>query len=1631
MSQTGHAINWELVHVFISSTFDDMHAERDYLVKKVFPELQEWCGRRKLRLVDIDLRWGVTETDATYNRNAVKVCLERIDDCRPFFLCFLGQRRGWVPCERDVSADTYQEFPELRNYIGDLSITELEILHALFNPLHRGVSQGAAASGDSLEKTEHALFYFRDPSYLEAVPRAPALLREIYTNEEIEEAAERERHDNELSRWRDKVRDRSHTYTARWDDRAISPEIGIPLVCPSMDSGNIARWQRKWAKAGISAAGTSVRDDPGQEEEAQAFNQALVRGRLTNFACGGAELKDVILGDLKQAIAKRYPDHIESTEDDDLQRELDQQDEFVYTSGEGFVRQEGAFAELDQYLASGSRQTFVLTAPGGMGKSTLLANWVARQKEQLNDDSTLHYRFIGQSDQSGTVTGLLRYLLLELQQVAGKIPLVTAETAADAAGNERTREIPFDIPQVTSRVQEIWREQLERIGSKGKTIFVIDALNELDSGLKDVAWLPVHGLPEGIQLIVSLRDDAAGAASLQKKLAARTEHVRLAQVKPFGDLKDRRQLVNAYLAHFLKELESRHLEEIVALRGASNPLFLKVVLSELRVFGSFGSLAEKIHDDFGDTPATAFAGMLRRLENDPAYSAIAPQECVPLLFGLLAHARQGLSAGELAALLVQAVPLERAPAPMEMALDAVQVFLRQVRPFLSRRGNRLDFFYEGFRDAVLRRYVSAGLTERPRRTRSAQEWHGMLATYFGHLPLFLDGPAQQRPNERKLMELTHQQRESGNWNDLYDTLTDSAFIGAAVTFQGMTTLSGRRYYSGVFLLLEDYGKAITGMRGVPEQLGRANDLRHYMEALRDASAVLVFYPELAYQELWGRIYAQTGGSAHRAEQMRQQLREVSTERKHQRGRIEALKGYAFRSWNYLTSELSGERTRDWDLYGPYAENAQTISDPIPKRRIGNSGSRAGLLIRTNYDTDSRRLQKFSAHAGRVNALAYGERTDTLYSCGRDGTLAAWEPGMGVRKATITPCGHPLLEMALLDGEASGIVLCGQCGPLWFDPETLALEGGRDDGDGPGTEGSQPYSGLQVLEDGKRILYGRGHELVMVEREAGRRTAIDTNYLSDFFQRRAQDNLSPGMRYLTYDRNLGNIACIRACGDKPFLILVGYENGLLLLLDTRRRQLAHMFRLPWRPSHAVFLSGGVRCTEASSRPAQKITLSLTGEDTLFQNIAGTRDFAALAASPDGRLLAGQTWDGAFGLYRYDPSETNTDTQESLLDGVHIEPSCALFQQGNKWVAIGDELGSIHVWDIQLPSGTTAKDDRKKTCWANGVLQGAPARVALVSTQDNDINQTYTVDLTDPSGRLLFKRLYTSYSLLVNIQRTITGCILSKVERHDAEVLVGLCEYYIWRMLFGDNHALDGSYPSSVVHYDLEKERQLDRFQVCGPFENVTHMSISADGTAMCHLTSKGRLMMRDVKRNRTLVSCQAPGLSRAAPWTRGSDGTAPCVLGLKGSRLVLYAGPEEVQCVWQNSDASQLTAMAADPSSSRVLLGDEAGFLSLVDVRTGAPACRWKAHVGSIASCEFGTDDHTAVSGGQDGLVCCWDVQSGTLMAKAAADGPLRSVSMSVQDGCVLGVDELGNAHCWQYAGSELGSPLWKNDDRRK
>ena len=170
-------MDWIDISVFISSTFNDMHAERDLLLKKVFPILSEWCARRRIRLFDIDLRWGVT-SEASKNKNTVEVCLRNVDKCRPFFLCFLGQRRGYIPSE--INPETYKNYPGIRNHMGKSSVTEMEIEHALLTPMLRLID-----GKNKLPKAaKNSLFFVRDSSYLSSLNKTQ---RMIFTNADAED----------------------------------------------------------------------------------------------------------------------------------------------------------------------------------------------------------------------------------------------------------------------------------------------------------------------------------------------------------------------------------------------------------------------------------------------------------------------------------------------------------------------------------------------------------------------------------------------------------------------------------------------------------------------------------------------------------------------------------------------------------------------------------------------------------------------------------------------------------------------------------------------------------------------------------------------------------------------------------------------------------------------------------------------------------------------------------------------------------------------------------------------------------------------------------------------------------------------------------------------------------------------------------------------------------------------------------------------------------------------------------------------------------------------------------------------------------------------------------------------------
>lgn len=119
------------IRVFISSTFSDMQAERDYLIKKIFPRFARDCRDYNVVFTPLDLRWGITEEESRSGK-VVEICLDEIDRTRPYFIGIVGPRYGWVPSQDDT--DDYkrlaQKFPWIEQAFAEgKSITEMEMYY--------------------------------------------------------------------------------------------------------------------------------------------------------------------------------------------------------------------------------------------------------------------------------------------------------------------------------------------------------------------------------------------------------------------------------------------------------------------------------------------------------------------------------------------------------------------------------------------------------------------------------------------------------------------------------------------------------------------------------------------------------------------------------------------------------------------------------------------------------------------------------------------------------------------------------------------------------------------------------------------------------------------------------------------------------------------------------------------------------------------------------------------------------------------------------------------------------------------------------------------------------------------------------------------------------------------------------------------------------------------------------------------------------------------------------------------------------------------------------------------------------------------------------------------------------------
>ena len=362
----------------------------------------------------------------------------------------------------------------------------------------------------------------------------------------------------------------------------------------------------------------------------------------------------------------------------------------------------------------------MLIGESGIGKSALLANWGKRYRNN-HDDVKVLMHFTGASALSGDWMAMLRRIMGELQE---------------------SFDLQAEIPQDPNELRRAFPDWVSKASQKGKIVLLLDGLDQLEDkqGAQELTWLQFiarNRWHDHLQLYLGKSLDSVkdrGYSCLTIELLTRQE---------------REQVISQFLAQFSKRLNSKQLEKILDNLKTSNPLTLRIMLDELRQFGSFEKLDEVI-DRFleADSINDVLKLVFERFEKD--FETERPGLVKDTLCYIWA-ARQGLSESELLHLLGKAdQPLAQGIwSPLHLALEELIESIAGI----------LKYSHQYIRNAVETLYLK---TEDEKRA-----YHHHLAVYFHN---------QDEFPKRKVVELPWQWQHSKDWQRLYDLLLNPDFF---------------------------------------------------------------------------------------------------------------------------------------------------------------------------------------------------------------------------------------------------------------------------------------------------------------------------------------------------------------------------------------------------------------------------------------------------------------------------------------------------------------------------------------------------------------------------------------------------------------------------------------------------------------------------------------------------------------------------------------------------------------------------------------------------------------------------------------------------------------------------------------
>jgi len=1224
------ATRWKTIQVFICSTFGDMHSERDHLVRVVFPELRQRLETHRIHLIDVDLRWGVTAEQSNHHQ-ALGLCLDLIDECRPFFVGILGERYGWVPKRLDG--------PGRHAWLGShqgKSITHLEILH--------GVLRDPAMRSRSF-------FYFRDPAFAADVP--PAQRSHVAATDD--EAA------GKLRLLKEEIRSAGlpHTedYPCRYAGLRVSPHLAS-LELHGEDRESLRAASRGGMVVALHALKGAARE----------FVETHGHVQLAGLGEFGRGVRD----DLWESFCEVYPELNETAREplplETQDPEAEEHDRFAESRTRVYVGREGALSDLLAHALGDDAVPLCIHGPSGSGKSALLS----RLYQELRKDSAwVLAHFVGASTRSTSLPAMLRRICSAIRDRYSLVKII--EQDADEEGEKRPSiEIPMPIPDDVESLPGAFAAFLQAVPASERAVLLIDAVDQLDETGRahELAWLP-RTLPGHVRILLTCSE----ASPVFERL-----HPRGVRPYPLAPLtaEERASIVELVPSLSAKTLDAEQVAILLSNPATENPLFLLVALEELRGFGSFEHLPARIRAlPRGENSATAiFDQVLERLEQDSG------AVLVETMASLLAVSRGGLTEGELADL---------------SGADPEECYavLRQLRAYLQKRADRVDFQHSNLAAAARNRYLKEAEASHAR--------HVQLARYFEELG---------NRTVRATSELPYHLAQANLCADLENILTDIGFLQAKLE------------HGFSFDLLADYDRAC-GLPGAPETLELfATFLRREFHLLRAR-------PDLTYQQArnWPDKSAPVRSAAgidpepvwFRWVNKPQQLdpclatlvgvgppcsfspngrriltasRVFRADNHEELGRIE--RGAMFACSPDGASIACG---------APPVSYFSTSTDDEPVLRLLDADSleerwRAEELFPPfAFSPDSRfllacgpnhALQILDTRCGTIHATLEGHRsaaTGCAYSpdgrriASRGGDLRIWRADSGACEAILSA------------GSSTA--------PAWLPDSIRLLSGGIDPGGPPGLviwgtrtgevltrfDSAEDVSAVAVSPDGLKIVGALGDRLALWDADTGRRLALFVGHtgevvscafspdghriLSGSFDQTAR--IWDAEHRSAAEETIGSEGAVKNCVFSPDgnRVACAVDGAGLGFWDLRQQRVTPIRARPGAGRVGAFSPDGTRFVSSESHGVATVREAASG-DEIHQLFGPRNPIKSLAYSPDGRYVVAGTKNF---LFCWDEQVRRL---VAVLGTYDLYSTACAYSPDGRWILTGSTRGSLQLW-----------------------------------------------------------------------------------------------------------------------------------------------------------------------------------------------------------------------------------------------------------------------------------------------------------------------------------------------------------------